>query len=224
MTHMVLGYPSVDANLELAQTLADAGAEILELQIPFSDPLADGPIILRANQIALDNGMTVKLAFSVAKTISQMVGIPTIIMTYYNLLYNMGIEAFLNEASKSDVKGLIVPDMPFDDTLENFYKKASGFDIDIVPVFSPSMRLSRLEQALAELDIEGSMIYSTLRVGITGEKKIVEQTGIDFLTQIRQHSTSPHSSGIRTIRPANTAIINWQSRHRCGRLPFNPAI
>ena len=92
MTHVVGGYPSIDANIELIHAMTENGADLVEIQIPFSDPLADGPTIMRATQQALDNGITPDDCFALAEKLNKIVNIPLLIMSYINIPFIMGIE------------------------------------------------------------------------------------------------------------------------------------
>mgnify|MGYP006418678093 FL=1 len=112
MSHLVLGYPSLEENRQVIAQMVAGGVDLMELQIPFSEPIADGPMIARANQSALDGGFKVRqgLAF-IAETV-QRHKIPFLIMTYYNILLAYGVEEFIKEAVRIGVKGLIIPDLP----------------------------------------------------------------------------------------------------------------
>src|SRR4029079_6183536 len=94
MTHVVVGYPSLEETVSLVKTMAENGADIIELQIPFSDPLADGPTIMKACEEALERGTKVKDAFVVMKTLSHQVSVPLLFMAYYNTIFNYGVERF----------------------------------------------------------------------------------------------------------------------------------
>ena len=112
MTHIVLGYPSFDDSLRIIEAMVDAGVDLMELQIPFSEPNADGPVIVRANQRALREGATVKDCLKLVKKVTRTFDIPFLIMSYYNILYQYGIERFAAEMKNSGMQGAIVPDLP----------------------------------------------------------------------------------------------------------------
>src|SRR5258708_193254 len=121
MTHVVVGYPSLEETVSIVKTMADAGVDFIELQIPFSDPLADGPTIMQACEKALENGTRVKDAFAVMRQLSREVGIRLLFMTYYNIVFRYGVEKFCKDAKDAGAAGLIVPDMPIDEEAEEHF-------------------------------------------------------------------------------------------------------
>ena len=112
MTHIVLGYPSYDASLRVVESMVEAGVDLMELQIPFSEPMADGPVILKANADALDAGATVDRSFEIAEKITARFDIPFLFMTYYNILFARGVENFVEEMQRMNIRGAIIPDLP----------------------------------------------------------------------------------------------------------------
>src|SRR5690606_38939588 len=112
MTHIVLGYPDFDASMRIVEAMVDAGVDLMELQIPFSEPMADGPVIVRANQEALAQGATLDRAFDFAEQVSRRFDIPFLFMTYANLMFRAGVGPFIGRAKASGVQGFIVPDLP----------------------------------------------------------------------------------------------------------------
>src|SRR5882672_6789883 len=122
MTHVVIGYPSLKETVSLVKVMAEAGVDFVELQIPFSDPLADGATIMKACEASLANGTKVTDAFAVMQELSSLVMMPLLFMAYYNTVFAYGIEKFCRDAKKAGASGLIVPDMPIDEEeYEHFY-------------------------------------------------------------------------------------------------------
>src|SRR3989338_1642801 len=122
MTHVVIGYPTLIDTVKIVKTMADCGVDMIELQIPFSDPLADGPTIMRACEKSLENGTKVNDAFVLMKKLSGKVKIPLLFMAYYNTVFKYGTEKFCLDAKNAGAYGLIVPDMPIDEeNQEHFY-------------------------------------------------------------------------------------------------------
>src|SRR6187401_63829 len=109
------GFPQLDSTVAIAQQLEKSGADIIEIGIPFSDPIADGPVIQESNKVALDNGMTVKKLLEQVKEIRATVKLPIILMGYLNPVMQFGVERFCKEASAAGVDGMILPDMPMDE-------------------------------------------------------------------------------------------------------------
>ena len=108
--YVTVGYPSIEATLKVVPLLASSGCDIVELGIPFSDPLADGATIQKASFCALENGVTPQLCLEVAKQLSQKVDVPLVFMTYFNPVFSYGLEEFCGDCTRSGIDGLIIPD------------------------------------------------------------------------------------------------------------------
>jgi tryptophan synthase alpha chain len=191
MTHVVGGYPGFNVNEDLVELMVERGVDMVEIQVPFSDPLADGPVIARANQAALDVGVTPERCFRLAERLSGRVGIPLLVMTYVNIPYSMGYEVFLCRCSESGISGVIVPDLPFEEA-SLFFDIARRYGVYFVPVVSPGMEEVRLEEVVG---LARGFIYATLRVGITGVKERVEPQGLEFLEILRRCTSLPVMGG-----------------------------
>ena len=114
--YVTVGYPSIEATLKVVPLLAQSGADIVELGIPFSDPLADGATIQKASFYALENGVTPQLCLETAKQLSQTIEIPLAFMTYFNPVFSYGLEEFCSACTRSGINGLIIPDLPPEET------------------------------------------------------------------------------------------------------------
>jgi len=112
MTHIVLGYPTFETSYEVVETMVNAGVDLMELQIPFSEPMADGPVILNANQKALASGSTVERCFEFAEKVTSDFKIPFLFMSYYNILFKYDVEIFTADMRSHGLVGAIVPDLP----------------------------------------------------------------------------------------------------------------
>ncbi|MDP6142516.1 MAG: tryptophan synthase subunit alpha, partial [Dehalococcoidales bacterium] len=110
--YVTVGYPSIEATLKIVPLLASSGCDIVELGIPFSDPLADGVTIQKASFHALRNGVTPKVCLEVAKQLNHEVNVPLVFMTYFNPVFNYGLEQFCRDCTHSGIDGLIIPDLP----------------------------------------------------------------------------------------------------------------
>lgn len=191
MTHVVAGYPDIETTERLVEVMAESGADLVEIQIPFSDPLADGPTILTASQAALDNGITPGDCFTLAERLSKKIKIPLLIMTYGNIPFRMGMDVFMHRCRESGISGLIVPDLPFEESA--FYiETAKEYGIHPIPVVSPGMDEERLRRILP---LAAGFIYVTLRVGITGARKSVDRKGLIFLEKVKQMTSLPIIAG-----------------------------
>ena len=108
MTHIVIGYPDYESSYELVKTMVESGVDLMELQIPFTEPIADGPVILKSNQAALDAGATVQKSLAFAKKVAADFSIPFLYMSYYNILFKFGDEAFARKMLQDNIAGAIV--------------------------------------------------------------------------------------------------------------------
>lgn len=184
MTHVVAGYPSEQECIDLILGMQKAGVGIIEVQIPFSDPIADGETIMRANDKALENGMTIKKSFDlINKAKKQGLNVDIYTMTYFQKVFFYGLDKFCREAARAGVKGLIVPDLPFDaPEFKNLYKIMESNNLEIVPVVSPATSQKRLS---GELENAGDLIYLTSMRGITGKKLNLSSELIDIAREIK---------------------------------------
>ncbi len=203
MAHMIAGYPTILESVQVAKALVKGGADIIEVQIPFSDPMADGPTIAVSCEEALKKGATVAKALEVVKKVAKFPApprlrrtsgkIPVVVMTYMNPIYRMGIPKFIETISKAGAMGLIVPDCPFD-THEGWSLlatcKAAG--ISLIPVVSPGVPKERLK-TLAK-DATGFW-YCTTRQGITGATSVFASALPGFIKTLRSISKLPVAVG-----------------------------
>ena len=181
MSHLVAGYPTDELALTAARALVDGGADILEIQLPFSDPSADGPAIQGACTKVLERKYRTAdgLAF-IARLHKEFPDVKIYLMSYGSLIYTPGIENFCKKAAECGVKGMIIPDLPFDfDEGLTAACKANG--MENIPVAAPSMSPERLEK-MAKAGFP--YIYAALRTGITGTQTCVDQATLDFIKKV----------------------------------------
>lgn len=192
MAHMIAGYPTVADSVNVAKALVKGGADIIEVQIPFSDPMADGPTIAVASEDALKKGATVEKALGVVKKVS-ILGKPVVVMSYVNPIYRYGISKFIATIAKNGASGIIVPDCPFD-TKEGWELIAScqSVGIALIPVVSPGVPQERL----ATLAKSGSGFwYCTSRQGITGATSMFSSVLPRYVNLLRNTSDLPVAVG-----------------------------
>lgn len=192
MAHMIAGYPSMADSEKVAEALAKGGADIIELQIPFSDPMADGPTIAVACEEALAKGATVSGSLTLLSRVSKM-GEPVAVMSYTNPVFRYGIPKFVRTIRDAGASALIVPDCPFDSEEGRALLDACKENgIFFVPVVSPGVPKSRLEQ-LAK-DSRG-FVYCTTRQGITGATSKFAKDLADFTRVAKQIFKLPLAVG-----------------------------
>ncbi|MEK7178009.1 MAG: tryptophan synthase subunit alpha [Patescibacteria group bacterium] len=193
MTHVVIGYPSLEETEKIVKTMAKSGVDMIELQIPFSDPLADGPTIMNACEKSLENGTKVNDAFIIMKKLSLEVKVPLLFMSYYNTVFKYGTEKFCRDAKSAGAYGLIVPDMPIDEeSQEHFYEYCNKYDLNNIQVVSPA---STNERLIKNAGIARGFIYFTARQGITGAKEELDPKLINQLKNVRKFFKIPLAVG-----------------------------
>lgn len=193
MIHLVVGYPSIEITESLAKVMEDAGVDFIELQIPFSDPLADGPTIMRACEKALGNGVKVKDAFELASKLSKQVKIPLFFMAYYNTVFKYGTQKFCRDAQKAGISGLIIPDIPpEEESEEHFIKYCKQAGLKNIRVVSPASTIDRLKK---NAGIASGFVYCTARQGITGVQKRLNPNVTAFLKNVRRYFKIPIAVG-----------------------------
>ncbi len=191
MTHIVIGYPSLADSLEIVRTMVAAGVDLMELQIPFSEPIADGPVILKANQQALAAGVTVPQCMEFGRMVADRFPIPFLYMTYYNILFKYGVDRFADHMQDAGLKGAIVPDLPpeeADDYLENMNRCG----LSPIFIFSPTTTAARM-QTIAR--VANGFVYCVARKGVTGDQTHFSREMDDYLGACRQATGLPLALG-----------------------------
>jgi tryptophan synthase alpha subunit len=193
MMHVVVGYPMLEATEEIVQVMAESGADFVELQIPFSDPLADGPTIMKASEEALRNGTKVKDAFSLMRKLSTEVEIPLLFMGYYNTVFKYGTARFCKDARSAGASGLIVPDIPLEEEKsEHFIRSAKKNNLYAIRVVSPASTQERLEK---NAEVADGFVYCMARQGITGAKKDLDPELVNYLERVKKIFDVPVAVG-----------------------------
>ena len=194
MAHMVAGFPTRELSFDTARGLIDGGASYLEVQFPFSDPTADGPVIQATCTDALEAGFTLDTGFSLIEEVRAYSSIPIFIMSYASPVVAVGVEQFVKRAKQTGVDGLIVPDLaPLYD--EGLYAAGERETVHIVPVVVPSMREDRLEEVAA---LRPAYIYAALRSGVTGQKTGLDSAYRYLETLSRYNAKVVAGFGVRT--------------------------
>lgn len=205
MTHVVVGYPSLDETVSLVKTMAENGADIIELQIPFSDPLADGPTIMKASEKALAKGIKVKDAFHVMEELSSQIETPLVFMAYYNTIFTYGVEKFCFDAQEAGASGLIVPDMPLDEEAEeHFFEYCKKYNLYHIQVISPASTDERLKKNAA---VANGFVYVTSRQGTTGAKDSLDPKLGEYLKQAKKYIDVPLAVGFGISKKDHLEIL-----------------
>lgn len=191
MTHIVLGYPSFDDSLRVVEAMVEAGVDLMELQIPFSEPMADGPVILKANSDALAHGARVEKSFELAEKIVAEFDVPFLFMTYYNIMFRHGVEDFVARMAGIGIRGAIIPDLPPEeggDYLDAMQKHA----LAPIHIFTPNSTDERL-RLLGECS--AGFVYAVARKGVTGKETTFSDELGDYLARCRAATRLPIALG-----------------------------
>ena len=191
MTHIVIGYPSFRESWALARAMVDAGVDLMELQIPFSEPMADGPVILKANQEALAGGASVAKCLEFARELAEQVQIPLLYMSYYNILFKYGVQRFAEEMKRAGIAGSIVPDLPLEESGE-YTTAMEKQGLSAVRLFAPNTSERRMH-ALAEG--ASGFVYCVARKGVTGAKTDFSSELGEYLGRARRATSLPLAVG-----------------------------
>lgn len=183
------GYPELDDTLRLASLLQDAGADMIELGMPFSDPLADGPVIQETSHRALQNGMSLNRLFDQLSTLRPQIDIPVLLMGYLNPVLRFGFERFCQQAKQSGIDGLILPDMPLDIYQEEYQEIILSSGLHPIFLISPQTGESRIR----EIDrLSRGFIYVVATAGTTGARDQVGKEQEDYFKRL---------SGMKLVNP-----------------------
>lgn len=191
MTHIVLGHPDFDTSLRLVESMVRAGVDLIELQIPFSEPIADGPVILRANQEALSAGSSVERCFELAAEVARRFEIPFLFMSYFNILFKRGVPGFVAGMQQAGLRGAIVPDLPPEEGAE-YLQAMAEHALDPIFIYSPNTSNERLKSIARHAR---GFVYCVARKGVTGSRTAFSDELSDYLGRARAATTLPLAVG-----------------------------
>jgi tryptophan synthase alpha chain len=194
----VAGDPDKATCIRIARALIAAGTDILELGIPFSDPVADGPTIQKADERALGAGMTPSAVFEIVREIRRESDVPIVFLTYYNIVYRRGIDRFYREAHDAGVDGILIADMPVEES-EEVCTIASRYDIDPIFLLTQTTSDERIKKIAAKAH---GYLYLVAVLGVTGVREQVSEGAIDLLGRVRRHTSLPLAIGFGISTPA----------------------
>jgi tryptophan synthase alpha chain len=185
------GFPSLDGFFKIFEALDKNGADIIEVGIPFSDPLADGPVIQTTSKIALENGINTDIVFNSIAEIRKSSDTPIAIMTYFNTIYRYGVERFLKKAKSTGVSGLIIPDLPLEEFTgyKSYFNQAGIDNIMFASLTSSKERLSMITEE------SRGFIYCISVKGVTGVRNSINPEVIDFLKNLKEMTGLPLALG-----------------------------
>ena len=202
MPYFPLGYPDLETSIDVIEALAKNGADLIEVGLSFSDPLADGPVIQKATQVALERGITVKKSLKAVKELRQRgVDIPLVLMGYYNPMIAFGLEKFICDAIDAGADGFIVPDLPVEEAeeftfaLDKIGGRVDGGDVPpsyrdhpLIQMLAPTTPNERMEMIARNAK---GFIYLVSVTGVTGERKSISEGLGELISRVREHTSAP---------------------------------
>lgn len=195
--YITVGYPTVETTLKVVPLFASTGCDIIELGIPFSDPLADGATIQRASYEALRQGVTPRVCFEVAQELRRQVEIPLVFMTYYNPVLKFGLEQFCSKCAEVGIDGLIIPDLPPEEGKE-LEKSTTRHALDLVYLLSPASTEERIRLVTSR---SSGFIYLVSLTGVTGARDKLPEELESFVASVRKRTGKPLCVGFGVSTP-----------------------
>ena len=201
--YITAGDPDLDITAKLILTISESGGDILELGVPFSDPLADGPTIQAASQRALKSGATLKGILEMVKEIRHKTDIPLVLMSYYNPLRQYGLENLGKDAAKAGINGFIVPDLTPEEATD-WIKICKEHSLDTIFLIAPTTSLNRARKIA---QISQGFIYYISVTGVTGARESLPQDIIENLKQLRKITNKPIAVGFGISSPNHVRML-----------------
>ena len=191
IAYIMAGFPNEEATVSAVRGLVKGGADIIELGFPFSDPLADGPVIQNASTVSLERGTKIAEFFTLVKKIREETDIPLILMTYTNILYHKGYAKFIVEAKNAGVDGFILPDMSLEESKD--YVRAAKNKADTIFLISPNTCNSRIQKIA---NVSSGFLYLVAVFGTTGVKTGIKKYTLDAIKQVKKQTKGKIPVGI----------------------------
>jgi tryptophan synthase alpha chain len=201
--YITVGYPDIEATPRIASVLAEKGCDIIELGIPFSDPLADGATIQKASFQSLQKGNTPEICFQVSEKIHNKISVPLVFMTYYNPVLNFGLEAFSKHCVKAGISGLIVPDLPPEEG-KDLEKVTRLNNLDLIYLLAPTSTEERI--AIVTKRSRG-FIYLVSLTGVTGARNTLPLDLEEFVRRVGRYSRKPLCVGFGIATPEQASRV-----------------
>lgn len=204
ITFITAGDPNLESTRKFVHTLEMAGADIIELGVPYSDPLADGPVIQEASQRALKAGTTLAKVLETVKDIRKKSNVPLILMTYYNPLLKYGLASLAKDSAEAGIDGFIVPDLPAEES-EDFRTQLDCYGLSLIPLVAPTSGPGRIK--LVTKDGSG-FVYCVSLTGVTGIRTSVPSDLAQFMSQVRKETELPLAVGFGISSPEQAKAVS----------------
>jgi tryptophan synthase alpha chain len=204
MPFFTVGYPDLPKSIDVLQMLVEAGADALEIGMPFSDPLADGPTIQHASQVALENGTRISDCIAAVRTLRERgVGIPLVMMGYLNPLLAYGLERFVSDATSAGASGFIVPDLPPEEA-DEFKALCEAHGLGFVPLLAPNSTAARISEAAK---MARGFLYLVSVTGVTGARDTLPPDLTDYIARVRAATELPLAVGFGISKPSQARQV-----------------
>ena len=203
VTYTTAGDPNLARSGEILQALDRAGADVIEIGVPFSDPLADGPVIQRATERALAAGGSLRATLALVEKIRPRVAAPLVLFSYANPLLRLGVEPFAKAAAAAGVDGVLALDLPIEEAAD-FRESLAAAGLDTIFLLSPTTTDERIRKAV---DLGRGFLYGISRLGVTGARDSVASGAEALVARIRAHTTLPIALGFGISRPEHVAEV-----------------
>lgn len=201
--YIMAGDPSLQRTKDIVLLFEKCGADIVELGVPFSDPLADGPTIQRASERALKNGVTLRKVISLVKDVRQKTQIPIVLMTYYNPVFKYREDDFIRDAKDAGVDGVIVPDLPPDEA-EDFIKISKKTSLNTIFLLAPTSTEDRIKKVIRA---SSGFIYYVSITGITGATLLLDGSMEALISNIKKYTDKPIAVGFGVSTPLEATAV-----------------
>ena len=203
VTYTTAGDPDLPRSADILMALDRAGADVLEVGVPFSDPLADGPVIQRATERALAAGGSLRASLAMIAKVRPRISAPIVIFSYANPLLRLGLDAFARQAADAGVDGVLALDLPIEEA-GGFRETLATAGIDTVFLLSPTTTEARIQRAA---DLGSGFLYGISRLGVTGARAQVASGAEAMVRRIRAHTAMPIALGFGISRPEHVAEV-----------------
>lgn len=184
------GDPNLDATERFIYALAEAGSDVIELGIPFSDPIADGPVIQEANIRAMKNDVKLDKIFEMVKKVRKTTQVPLVFLLYANTVYHYGIQKFFAECAASQVEGVIIPDVPLEER-EEFVVYARDYGVDVISLIAPTSK-ERTQEIVRDAT---GFLYCVSSLGVTGTRESIQTNLGEMFDEIKKYCNIPTAIG-----------------------------
>jgi tryptophan synthase alpha chain len=203
--YITAGDPSLEVTLDLVLALEKAGADLIELGVPFSDPIADGPVIQRATDRALRNGVTLKKVLKLGENIRKKSEIPLVLFSYFNPLLSYGLEKLAKDAVDAGFDGVLASDLTIEES-EPFVRTMRAGGLNTIFLVAPTSSPERMKKIT---QTSTGFLYAVSRTGVTGERQELAADLKDFLRALRSHTSAPIAVGFGISRPEHVRAV-WE--------------